>query len=227
MSIADAQLPAPPDGIRVGQLGVVLLGRVIIGDIAATLVDLSIRRLLRVEELEGEPGVWLVSPLYANAARHRRDSLLSYERNLLDGLSNGGAEASLASLATRMPAVLERTRAALVHDAVHRGWLRYLRPDQRTDAGEQLAGRIRAFQRGLRQAAAQQGADALTGPLLPYALRFAVIRGDQYPLARFAHRWVETFAELPGWHPPGPGQRNPLEEPVPMNNDGPGWPKYW
>lgn len=182
-----AQLPVPPAGIRVGQLGVVILRRVIIGDVAATLVDLSIRRLLRVEEHDREPGGWLVNPLYATAPRHRRESLLGYERALLDGLSQGGTAASVASLAPAMPRVLQRRRAALVHDAVHHGWLRRLHPDQRTDAGEQLASRIRSFQHGLRRAAAEQGADTLTGPLLPYALRFAVIRGDQHPLARFAH----------------------------------------
>jgi hypothetical protein len=223
MLTAGAQLPVPPDGIRVGQLGVVTLRRVIIGDLAATLVDLSIRRLLRVEEHDGEPGGWLVSPLHATAPRHRRESLLSYERILLDGLSRGGTAASLASLAPGMPGVLERTRAALVHDAVHRGWLRRLHPDQRTDAGEQLAIRIRSFQHGLRQVASEQGADALTGSLLPYGLRFGLMRGEEYPLARFAHRWVETFGELPGWQV-GPERRNPLEEPVPMNNDGR---NYW
>jgi hypothetical protein len=227
MPTAGAQLPAPPDGIRPGQLGVVTLRRVIIGDIAATLVDLSIRGLLRIEEHDGEPDGWLVGPLHATASRHRQDSLLRYEQTLLDGLSHGGAAASLASLAPKMPRVLQRTRTELVHDAVHRGWLRHLRPDQRTDTGEQLASRIRSFHSALRRAAAEQGADALAGSLLPYALRLAVIRGDQHPLARFAHRWVETFAELPGWHPSGLEPRNPLQEPVPMNNDGPGWPNYW
>ena len=221
-----AQLPVPPDGLRVGQLGVVILGRVIIGDIAATLVDLSIRRLARVEEHDG-PGGWLVGSLHATAPRDRQESLLGYERTLLDGLSDASAAASLASLGPQMPGVLERTRTALLHDAVHRGWFRRAHPDRRTDAGEQLASRTRSFQHSLRRAAAEQGADALTGPLLPYALRFAVIRSEQDPLARFAHRWTEAFAELPGWHPLEAAPHNPLDEPVPMNNDGPGWPNYW
>jgi hypothetical protein len=122
------------------------------------------------------------------------------------------------------------------HDGEPGGWLvsplhatapRHLRSDQRTHAGEQLASQIRSFHRDLRRAAAEHGADIEAGPLLPYALRLALIRGDQHPLARFADRWVETFAELPGWHPPESKSRNPLEEPVPMNNDGPGWPNYW
>jgi len=44
------------------------------------------------------------------------------------------------------------------------------------------------------------------------------------PLARFAHRWAEISGELPGWHPRELEPRNPLEEPVATNNDGPGWP---
>jgi hypothetical protein len=107
MPTAGAQLPAPPDGIRPGQFGVVTLRRVIIGDIAATLVDPSIRRLLRIEEHDGEPDGWLVVPLHAIASRHRQDSLLRYEQTLLDGLSQGGAAASLASLAPQMPRVLQ------------------------------------------------------------------------------------------------------------------------
>ena len=39
--------PLPPDGLRPGQLGVVLLGRVIVGGIAATLVDLAGREIVR------------------------------------------------------------------------------------------------------------------------------------------------------------------------------------
>jgi hypothetical protein len=40
--------PTMSDGLRPGQLGVVLLGRVIIGDIAATLAGLAYREVLPV-----------------------------------------------------------------------------------------------------------------------------------------------------------------------------------
>ena len=36
-------LPVPPAGLRPGQLSLLLLGRVIIGDIAVTLADLAVR----------------------------------------------------------------------------------------------------------------------------------------------------------------------------------------
>jgi hypothetical protein len=205
-----------------------MLRRVIIGDIAATLVDLSIRRLLRVEEQSGGGHTgWLVSPLHTTAPRHRRESLLKYEQILLDELARSGPAASLPSLAPRIPQVLEAARAALIRDAVHRGWLRRLHHDQRTEAGEQLAARIRAFQHGLRQLATEQGEDALTGPLLPYALHFGMIHSDRLPLAAFARRWVETFAALPGWHVPAPKPPSPLDDPVPINNNWPGSRRYW
>jgi hypothetical protein len=215
-----------------------MLRRVIIGDIAATLVDLSIRRLLRVEEQSGGGQTdWLVSPLHSTAPWHRRESLLRYERILLRELARSGPAASLSSLAPRTPGVLElapripqalgAARAALIGDAVHRGWLRRLHHDQRTEAGEQLAARIRFFQHGLRQLATEQGEDALTGPLLPYALHFGMIHSDQLPLAAFARRWVETFAALPGWHLPAPKPSSPLDDPVPINNDWPGSRRYW
>ncbi len=62
--------PVPPDQIRPGQLGAVLLGRVIIGDIAATLVDLSVRGLLAVEECDesGQTG-WLLRTQATRACR--------------------------------------------------------------------------------------------------------------------------------------------------------------
>jgi hypothetical protein len=204
----------PPDGIRPAQAGMVLLKRVIIGDVAVTLVDLSIRKLLRVEE--PEPGAWRLSPAHATAPRHRRESMLHYERTLLDGLSrHGGAAATLPSLAPGMPGILDDTRGALVHDAVHHGWIRHLHHDERTDEGDQLAGRLRAFQQGLRRLASEQGDDTLAGPLLPYALRFGMLSADQHPLSRFAHDWVKTFSALPGWHLPEPKHYDPKDDPVP------------
>jgi hypothetical protein len=39
---------------------------------------------------------------------------------------------------------------------------------------------------------------------LPYALRFGLLSDQQTPLVRFAHAWVRSFADLPGWAPPKP-----------------------
>lgn len=219
MGSANAQKPEPPGGIRPGQLGVVLLGRVIISDVAVTLVDLSTRRLLGVDGHDGEDTQWLFRSLHTRAPRYRLQTLLPYERMLLEGLFSDGTQAALSSLTPpRMAKVLKHTRAALVHDAVHRGWLRHLHHDQRTAAGEQLAARIRGFQRGLRHFAAEQGEDAVSDSLLPYAVRFGMMRDGARPLAKFARAWMDTFADLPGWHQPAPKHYNALEEPVPIDN---------
>jgi hypothetical protein len=66
--------------MRPGQLGVVILGRVIIGDIAVTLVDLAIRSIVRVEQADRPNLDWSLRPL-------RKDSggaLLGYEHTLND-----------------------------------------------------------------------------------------------------------------------------------------------
>ena len=138
--------------------------------------------------------------------------MLSYERILVEGASGGGPSATIQSLAPRMPKVLSRSRDAILHDAVNRGWLHRLRNDQRTEAGEQLAIRIRRFQRDLRRFAADQGQDALAGRLLPYALHFGMVEPGQLPLVKFAHAWVAAFASLPGWHQPEPS-RPSFDEP--------------
>jgi hypothetical protein len=47
---------------------------------------------------------------------------------------------------------------------------------------------------------------ALSGQLLPYALRFGLLADEQAPLVRFAHAWARAFADLPGWAPPKPAR---------------------
>jgi hypothetical protein len=118
----------------------------------------------------------------------------------------------MQSLAPLMAAVLARARDEIMHDAVSNGWLHRFHHDQRTDAGEQLAMRIRRFQRDLRRLATDQGKDALTGRLLPFALHFGLLEHDQTTLVKFAHAWVAAFASLPGWHQPEPS-RPALDQP--------------
>jgi hypothetical protein len=51
---------------------------------------------------------------------------------------------------------------------------------------------VRSFSRDLRRLKAEGDKDALAGALLPYALHFGLVSGDQTPLARFAHAWVRA-----------------------------------
>ena len=80
-----AQSLTPPEDLRPAQLGIVLLGRVILGHISATLVDLAQRGFLRIEAIpgDGDPD-WLLTSLRDQAAG--RSVLLRFEATLLDGL---------------------------------------------------------------------------------------------------------------------------------------------
>jgi hypothetical protein len=82
-----------PEGLRPGQLGVVMLGRVIMGDVAVTLVDLAQRGLVDVKRIEDpdtgnadwtlQPGSW-------------PDTEPEYTRALLGGLADYREPARLA-----------------------------------------------------------------------------------------------------------------------------------
>jgi Predicted membrane protein (DUF2207) len=143
-------VPAAIEGLRPGQTGVVVLGRVIMGDIAVTLVDLIQRGFLTVEETT-DHGDWrLTSVTGTGTNKHELGGvLLDYEKRLLDGLSEDGGESRLSSLAARFGKALDETRKVLIRDAVHQGWLRHLRHDQRTAEAEELAGHVRFFRRDL------------------------------------------------------------------------------
>jgi hypothetical protein len=192
------ELPVPPGGVRPGHLGVIATGQVILGDIAATAVDLSLRGLLQIEGTGGEAGGWVLTP--AEPPQDGQDPL-EYERVLLEWVARLGYATSLASLAADLPAGLAEVREGLVRDAVHHGWLRRLHHHERTNAGEELGGQLRAFRQELVSARAERGPEILEGQLLPYALHFGLARPG-HPLARFAHGWVAAFAELPEWRAP-------------------------
>ena len=156
--------------------------------------------MLAVEETDEEGQArWM---LCGQATGRKLGALLPYEKRLLEAVTDGGQRAALESLTARMPDVLDSVRQSIVHDAISHGWLHRFRHDQRTEAGDQMALRIRSFQRDLRKFATGLGQAGLNGRLLPYALHFGMIQGDQLPLARFPHSWVAAFAGLPGWHQP-------------------------
>jgi len=197
-----ARVPVPPDGLRPGQLGVVAVGRVIIGDIAATLVDLAQRDLLRIEEdTAAADAGWLLT-LAVGARSRTSESAVEYEQVLIEGVAAAGKTGSLSVLASQLPVTLEKTRHAIVRDAVHRGWLHHLHHEERTELGDELVVRIRAFQRDLRHLKSADGPQALSDRLLPYALHFGLTDPTQNLLVRFAHAFTATFADLPGWRRP-------------------------
>jgi hypothetical protein len=133
-------------------------------------------------------------------------AIAEYETKLLEQLADGGQPVRLSSLAADFGQDLGKIRRLLEHEVVAQGWIRRLHHDQRTPKGEELARQVRSFQRELRKFKSDEGEEAVGGTLLPFALRFGLASGDQLPLARFAHAWVRTFGDLPGWRPAQPGR---------------------
>jgi hypothetical protein len=195
-------IPASLKGLKPGEISLVILGRVVMGDIAVTLVDLAQRDLLRVEETD-DGADWLLSPSRGVSGQR---AVVEYETRLLEQVTGEGKKVRLSSLAAGLGKDLGKVRRALEHEVAAQGWVRRMHHDQRTPQGDELAGRLRSFQRELRKAKSAGGEAALDGTLLPFALRFGLVSGDQPPLARFAHDWVRTFGDLPGWRPPVPAR---------------------
>ena len=147
------QLPerlAPPGDLRPAQLGIILVGRVIAGHIGATLIDLSRRGLLRIEEVPGgDSPQWLLTDL-RDQELDPDEPLLPFEMILLGGLFGPQAQVHLPGIGGELIPTLNRVRAELRRDAVRHGWLRRWRRDRRTEQGEQLLGQIQGFRRELR-----------------------------------------------------------------------------
>jgi len=222
MASSEAPVPVAPENLRPGQLGVVMLGRVVIADIAVTLVDLCVRDFIQVKTVPGADAGsdWSLRQRPATASPRGRASLLGYEEMLLAGLPFQRGACNLSSLPGQAAHLLDATRSAVVRDSVHRGWLRHLDHHQRTEKGEELAGNVRVFRGRLRHFVSGQAARAVPDELLPYALRFGFMARDDAPLVQFAHAWVEAFADLPGWQAPAPEPRRPAPEYGPLlNND--------
>lgn len=166
-----AQSLTPPEGLRPAQLGIVLLARVILGHISATLVDLAQRGFLRIDEVSGDDPDWLLTDLRDRGAGH--SALLRYEATLLDGLFVQQSAVRLSETNQALIPVLNRVRAQLSRDAVGHGRLRFWRRDQRTPRGEQLLKQVHVFRRELRALAASGTSRAPAG-LAPYAMVFGL-----------------------------------------------------
>jgi hypothetical protein len=191
-----------PGGLRPGQLSLLVLRRVIMGDIAVTVVDLARRGVLAVTEQDDG---WRVRVLPGQAAARGQPELLGYERELLAALPMpaGAQQApSLPELAASIGSRLDRVRADLEKEAAHRGWVHHWQHGDLTESGEALVAELGEFARKLGRLKAESGDEALTGDQLPYALRFHLVGRDQVPLARFAAAWGAAFAGLPGWKAP-------------------------
>jgi hypothetical protein len=158
----------------------VLVGRVILGHVTATLVDLAQRGFLSLDEThdgldeayDGADEDWLLID-------RRRDpdcagdALLDFERTLLDGLFYGNSLVRLSGLGETFLLPMNQMRKQLRRDAVRNGRLRRWRRGKRTHGGEQLLHRIHDFRREVRTLAAAGDETTMAG-LAPYAMIFGI-----------------------------------------------------
>jgi hypothetical protein len=176
----------PPENLRPAQLGIVFLGRVVLGHLSATIADLAHRGVLTVAEAPGAPGNdWLLTDLRGRSPEH--GTLLPYEKRLLDGLFARRAEVTLSDLGPRLTDTIDRTRQSLRRDAVRRGllrrgWPRRGWPDRRTQRGEQLLTPIRQLRRELRALAASGDLERRPD-LAPYAMIFGLESAGEFGFA--------------------------------------------
>ena len=213
--------PAPPHGLRPGQLGMLMKGHVITGDVAVTIVDLAIRELIQISQSPDEQDEeWFITPALECEPGHQRDALAAYERTLLTGMAKRltdvraapDAAVRLSMLAPQMTGVLSRTKEEITREVVHRGWVHRRRHEELTTAGKELARDVCSFQEALGRLVSTQDTGSLPTRLLPYTLHFGLIGNDGSPLAGFAHAWVRAFAVLPGWGPQRPARKPSIDE---------------
>lgn len=191
-----------PEGLLPAQLGVVIVGRPVLGHAAATLVSLAERGFLQVTETKSRVSGALDWQTRRFPGRgHGQDMPERFEKPLLDCLApESGAVTLSAHTAENLAPALRRFAHELIKDSVHHGWLRHLRHGERTPHGDELADRIHSYRTALRRLKSADG-DAL-GDHLPYALVFGMAPADSLPLARFAAAFVGACTGLPHWRPP-------------------------
>jgi uncharacterized membrane protein YgcG len=120
---------APPEDLRPGQVGTLVDEEANTLDVSATIVDLAVRKHLVIEEI---PKKWLLGKAdwkFRRLPPPEADGLLSYERNLLEGLFEDGDEVELSDLRKKFAERLGKVKDALYQDMVSRKWF-LRRPDQ-------------------------------------------------------------------------------------------------
>jgi uncharacterized protein (TIGR04222 family) len=122
----------PPDGIRPGQVGVLIDENANVLDVTATIVDLAVRGYLRITELPPE-GFLRRRHDYEleriDGPPPERRELLPYERKVLVAIFKTGPQVKLSELKYKFRSDLTKIRDALYDDAVTQKWYR-ARPDR-------------------------------------------------------------------------------------------------
>ena len=114
----------PPKGVTPGLVGTVMDETANPIDVSATVIDLAVRGYLQIEE-ESDTGFfkrtdWTLRRL----APPPGDTLLTYERQLLDGLFRTGDVVTLSGLKNTFSSTLKRIQASMYEEVVRRHWFR-------------------------------------------------------------------------------------------------------
>jgi uncharacterized membrane protein YgcG len=119
---------APPEDLRPGEVGTLIDEEANTLDVSATIVDLAVRKYLRIEEI---PKTWLLGKADWKLIRLRNDTdeLMTYERSLLNGLFEDGDEVELSELKKHFATRLQKVKDALYGDMVSMKWF-LKRPDK-------------------------------------------------------------------------------------------------
>ncbi|HEX8770318.1 MAG TPA: DUF2207 domain-containing protein [Acidimicrobiales bacterium] len=118
----------PPEGLHPAQVGVLVDESADPVDVTATVVDLAVRGYLVIEELEREH-MWSKQDWRLRKLKAADDTLLAYERDLLESVFSTGDEVELSDLKNTFHASLLRIEGKLYDDAVSQGWFAR-RPDK-------------------------------------------------------------------------------------------------
>lgn len=114
----------PPKGVQPGMVGTIIDETANPIDVSATVIDLAVRGYLRIEETDGS-GLfnrtdWTLTRLNPPAG----DQLLTYERQLLDGLFRTGDVVALSDLKNTFSSTLKKIQSAMYSEVVTRHWFR-------------------------------------------------------------------------------------------------------
>jgi uncharacterized membrane protein YgcG len=119
---------APPENVRPGEIGTLIDEEANTLDVSATIVDLAVRKYLRIEEI---PKKWFLGKADWKLIRLEHDDaeLLPYERMLWNGLFETGTEVELHDLKKTFSARLQKVKDSLYADMVSKKWFSR-RPDK-------------------------------------------------------------------------------------------------
>ncbi len=110
----------PPDELRPAQMGLLLDERADTKDATATIVDLAVRGYLTIEELDKS---WIFGKTDWKLTKKKEpDDLQPYERTIMKGLFDDGAEVKVSDLKNEYHTSLSKAQEQLYSDAVRHKW---------------------------------------------------------------------------------------------------------